>query len=155
MQTDSPGVNLMPPAVFFTCLIGGVILEWVFPSRIPLLPAGVGAALGAVIGLAGFLFMVYANDIFKRAGTNVPTNLPATAIISHGAYQFSRNPMYVGGAAFFIGIALTAGSIWLLVAFIPLAVYLIGYVIPREEAYMKRTFKDEYRDYCSRVRRWL
>ena len=52
--------------------------------------------------------------------------------------------MYLGGSLFFIGIALTAGSLWLLVAYPPLGLYLALYVIPREEAYMMRANGDDY-----------
>jgi protein-S-isoprenylcysteine O-methyltransferase Ste14 len=63
--------------------------------------------------------------------------------------------MYVGGSAFFLGIGLLVGSLWMLAAYLPLGLYLWLYLIPREEAYMERVFGDEYRTYCRRVRRWL
>ena len=99
--------------------------------------------------------MVVAHETFKRIDTNVPTNLPATTFVMQGAYRFSRNPMYVGGSAFFMGIGLMVGSLWMMAAYIPLGIYLSLYVIPREEAYMERTFGDEYKAYRSRVPRWL
>lgn len=71
-----------------------------------------------------------AHEKFKKTGANVPTNLPATTFIVQGAYRFSRNPMYVGGSAFLLGIGIMAGSWWLLVAYIPLGLYLAFYVIP-------------------------
>jgi len=63
--------------------------------------------------------------------------------------------MYLGGSLFFLGIALVAGSYWLVVAYIPLFVYFKTYVIPREEAYMSRTYGEAYRTYCRLVGRWL
>ena len=99
--------------------------------------------------------MTIAHETFKRLGTNVPTNLPATTFVVQGAYNISRNPMYVGGSAFFLGIGIAIGSLWMMAAYIPLGLYLSLYVIPREEAYMQRTFKDNYRNYCKEVRRWL
>ena len=85
----------------------------------------------------------------------MPTNLPATRFVARGAYAISRNPMYVGGSAFFLGIGFTAGSLWLLTAYLPLGLYLRLYVVPREEAYLEQTFGDDYRAYCAKVRRWL
>lgn len=38
---------------------------------------------------------------------------------------------------------------------LPLVFYFSIYVIPREEAYLKRRFGLEYADYCEKVRRWL
>ena len=155
IEHDSPGVNFMPPTVFYACLILGGILEFLFSHDFPVLPRPVHIVLGSIIGAAGFAFMVAAHEKFKRIGTNVPTNLPATTFVVQGAYNYSRNPMYVGGSVFFLGIGLAIGSLWMLAAYIPLGLYLALYVIPREEAYMERVFGDEYRTYCSRVRRWL
>ena len=152
---DSPGVNIMPPTVFYACLILGGILEFLFPHDFPVLSKPVRIVLGLILGGAGFAFMTVAHEKFKRIGTNIPTNLPATSFVVQGAYNFSRNPMYVGGSAFFLGIGLAIGSLWMLAAYVPLGLYLAFYVIPREEAYMRRVFGDDYRTYCSRVRRWL
>ena len=155
MTHDSPGVNIMPPTVFYACLILGGILEFLFPSNFPVLSKSLRIVLGLVIGGAGFAFMAVAHEKFKRIGTNVPTNLPATTFVVEGAYNFSRNPMYFGGSVFFLGIGLAIGSLWLLAAYVPLGLYLALYVVPREEAYMERVYGEEYRAYCNRVRRWI
>ena len=155
VEHDSPGVNIMPPTVFYACLILGGVLEFLFPNDFPILSKPVRLVLGLGLGGAGLVFMLIAHEKFKRIGTNVPTNLPATTFVLQGAYRFSRNPMYVGGSAFFLGIGLLVGSLWILAAYLPLGLYLWLYLIPREEAYMERVFGDEYRTYCRRVRRWL
>jgi protein-S-isoprenylcysteine O-methyltransferase Ste14 len=152
---DSPGVNIMPPLVFFGCLVSGGAMEFFVPSEFPIFSRLTRIGFGIAIGGFGFAFMMVAHETFKRIETNVPTNLPATAFVVQGTYGISRNPMYVGGSAFFIGIGLAIGSIWMLAAYIPLGLYLSLYVIPREEAYMERTFGAKYRSYCSKVRRWL
>lgn len=155
IEQDSPGVSVMPPAVFFTCLIVGGLLEFLAPRDVALIPTPVGLILGLGLGGAGFAFMMAAHQRFESIGTNVPTNLPATTFVVHGAYRFSRNPMYVGGVAFFLGIGLMADSLWMMAACIPLGLYLARYVVPREEAYLERAFGDRYRAYCLSVRRWL
>ena len=155
VEHDSPGVNIMPPTVFYACLILGGVLEFLFPHDFPILSKPMCLVLGIGLGGAGFVFMVIAHEKFKSLGTNVPTNLPATTFVLQGAYRFSRNPMYTGGSAFFLGIGLLVGSLWMLAAYLPLGLYLWLYLIPREEAYMERVFGDEYRTYCRRVRRWL
>ncbi|MGD9367840.1 MAG: isoprenylcysteine carboxylmethyltransferase family protein [Desulfobacteraceae bacterium] len=154
-EQDSPGVNLMPPMVFYTCLLLGGVLEFFIPSNIPLFTKPLRIGLGVLVGGSGFAFMMVAHETFKRISTNIPTNLPATAFVIGGAYGISRNPMYVGGSAFFLGVGLMLGSIWILAAYIPLGLYLSRYVIPREEVYLERTFGDDYKAYCRKVRRWL
>ena len=152
---DSPGVNIMPPAVFYSCLAVGGLLEFFFPTELPLFPAWLRIVLGIGIGAAGFWFMILAHEKFKAVGTNVPTNLPATTLVIQGAYRLSRNPMYVGGSAFFLGIALVVGSLWMVLTYLPLGVYLTFYVVPTEEAYMQRVYGSDYTAYCRKVRRWL
>lgn len=154
-EKDSPGVNLMPPSVFFSCLVLGVVLELLFPWEIDQIPYPALLALGMVVGGAGFAFMIFAHELFQRKETGIPTNQPATELVTTGAYRFSRNPMYVGGSGFFLGIGIIASSYWVVVASIPLILYLALYVIPSEEAYMKRSFGDSYEAYCRKVRRWL
>lgn len=121
LKQDSPGVNLMPPTVFYACLACGGILEFLFPQNLPIFSVPVRITLGLVIALAGFVFMVVAHEIFKRSGTAVSTNQPAAVFVIRGPYRFSRNPMYVGGSAFFLGMGLTVGSLWMLVLYLPLA----------------------------------
>jgi protein-S-isoprenylcysteine O-methyltransferase Ste14 len=111
--------------------------------------------IGILAGVGGFLFMMFAHEKFKTIGTNVPTNQGATECVVQGAYQFSRNPMYVGGSMFFIGMGLIAGSVWMLISYLPLGFYLLFYVVPKEEAYMERSFGDKYQVYCQKVRRWI
>ena len=152
---DSPGVTIIPPMVFYTCLTIGGTLEYMIPSTFPMIPKLVRIILGIALGGSGFAFMMIAHEKFKNLGTNVHTNLPATTFVVQGAYRLSRNPMYVGGSFFFLGIGLTVGSMWILAAYIPLGLYLSLFVIPREEIYMERTFGEDYRAYCRNVRRWL
>lgn len=155
MTQDSPGVRLIPPFVFYGCLLLGGVIELFIPSQIPLLSNHMRIVFGLLGGGLGFLFMMLAHEKFKRIKTHVHTNMPASTFITKGAYRFSRNPMYVGGSAFFLGIGLTVGSIWMMVAYLPLGLYLSRYVVPREEAYMQRTFGEDYNAYCRNVRRWV
>jgi protein-S-isoprenylcysteine O-methyltransferase Ste14 len=82
-------------------------------------------------------------------------NRPASALATGGPYHFTRNPMYVGMALLYIGLALVLNTAWPLV-FLPLVLLIIdAAVIRREERYLISAFGEEYRAYCSRVRRWL
>jgi protein-S-isoprenylcysteine O-methyltransferase Ste14 len=55
----------------------------------------------------------------------------------------------------YIGPAIAAGSAWAIALFVPLLVLMHVGVISREEGYLEREFGDMYRQYKSRVRRWL
>jgi protein-S-isoprenylcysteine O-methyltransferase Ste14 len=77
------------------------------------------------------------------------------ALLTTGPYAFSRNPMYVGWALIYAGIAFAANSLWLLV----LLPFIAGYVhivdIRKEERFLERKFGETYLAYKSRVRPYL
>jgi protein-S-isoprenylcysteine O-methyltransferase Ste14 len=75
-------------------------------------------------------------------------------VIDSGPFAVSRNPLYVGLIALYVGLALLV-SFWALVL-VPVGVALLwwGAVRP-EEQYLSATFGAEYDDYRRRVRRWL
>jgi protein-S-isoprenylcysteine O-methyltransferase Ste14 len=63
--------------------------------------------------------------------------------------------MYVGMAVLYAALALSLGVIWAL-AVLPLVIIAVDrLVIAREEPYLERKFGDQYREYKSRVRRWI
>ena len=73
----------------------------------------------------------------------------------HGPYRLTRNPAYLGMALVYIGIALLADALWVLVP-LPVVLLIIDrMVIAREERYLERKFGQEYLDYKGRVRRWV
>jgi protein-S-isoprenylcysteine O-methyltransferase Ste14 len=54
-----------------------------------------------------------------------------------------------------IGLAIALDDPWLLFVLVPFALVIRYGVVAREEAYLERKFGEVYRDYSSRVRRWL
>lgn len=151
---DSPGVVVMPPGVFLALLILGAILEWFLPPS-AFAPTMWELIVGVVIILAGFVFMMWGHGRFKTLGVNVKTILPASRLVTDGAYRFSRNPMYVGFVTMTAGFGIALASVWICAMSLPYLIYFSLYVIPREESYLARRFGAEYDSYRKRVRRWL
>jgi protein-S-isoprenylcysteine O-methyltransferase Ste14 len=95
------------------------------------------------------------NTAFQRKGTAVEPWKPTTAIVTTGPYRLTRNPAYLGMALVYIGIALLADALWVLVP-LPVVLLIIDrMVIAREERYLERKFGQEYVDYKVRARRWI
>jgi protein-S-isoprenylcysteine O-methyltransferase Ste14 len=46
------------------------------------------------------------------AGTNIPPNLPTTALVVDGIYARMRNPLYLGTTLIYVGLSVAAGSLW-------------------------------------------
>ncbi len=152
-ERDAPGVIARPPFIYLGFLALGLVLDWLWPN--PLLPETLRYILGgALIGL-GLALVMASIRCFKAAGTNFDTQKPATAILSDGPYQISRNPIYVGLTAIYagIGIALDAPGVWVML--LPALVVMHYGVILREERYLERKFGKEYLDYKTSVRRWI
>jgi protein-S-isoprenylcysteine O-methyltransferase Ste14 len=101
------------------------------------------------------MLLAWAISTITRAGSNVPTNLPTTAIVESGPYRFTRNPIYLAMMLGLVGLALAFDSLWLLAMLVPFAAVIRFGVVAREEAYLDRKFGDVYRRYRSRVRRWV
>jgi len=70
-------------------------------------------------------------------------------------YRLTRNPMYVGMALAYFGLAILGGGIVAL-GLLPVAMLVIQHgVILREEAYLEGKFGADYLRYRAAVRRWL
>jgi len=154
---DHPGVIARPPRIAYLLLAIGAILERLSPW--PLWPAGWMAVsrhgLGAGLAAIGLILMTHAIRAFRRAGTNVETPKPATALVTGGIYARTRNPMYVSLLLLFAAVAVFANSAWFALL---LAIYLVVLrfgVIAREERYLDRKFGGAYGAYRAHVRRWF
>ncbi len=152
-QKDHAGVRVPPPIIFLLPLLAGLAYDsaWALGTLAALGWMLAGGPLVAV----GLALLVASAPRHKKAGTNIEPWKPTTAIIDDGIYGYSRNPIYLGMAFVCAGIAVAAGSFAALVLLIPCLVVIRFYVIGREEAYLEAKFGDEYRDYMSRVRRWI
>ena len=150
------GVIAPPPVLFLVALLLGLALDRLLPLPLAALEADVvrWISAGALIVLGLALAAVGIRD-FSRAGTPVPTNEPTRALVTSGAHARSRNPIYLGMFLLYSGIGVAARSPWILLLTLPLAITIRYGVVAREEAYLERRFGDAYRQYKTRVRRWL
>jgi protein-S-isoprenylcysteine O-methyltransferase Ste14 len=92
---------------------------------------------------------------FSRAGTDVRPWKPSRSIVTEGVYRLTRNPMYLGLTLAYLGLAGAFSSVAALAILPLLLAYIQIAVIAREERYLAAKFGDAYRDYTSRVRRWI
>lgn len=153
-KADTAQVIVRPPLAWGLAVIAGLALSWLVP--LPFLPAALPAGwFGATVCVLALALGVWAVVTVTRAGSNVPTNRPTTAIVESGPYRFTRNPIYLGMFLVVIGLAIAFDTLWVLLMLVPFALVIRYGVVAREEAYLERRFGDVYRGYRSRVRRWL
>jgi protein-S-isoprenylcysteine O-methyltransferase Ste14 len=155
-DTAVAGVIARPPFIYLTYLLVGLALDRVLPLPVALPgPVLIQWIAGAGLIVMGVAIMAAGVLDFFRAATPVPSNQPVRALVTTGIHGWSRNPIYVGMFLLYAGIGLAAGSPWVLILALPLAITVRYGVVAREEAYLERRFGDTYRDYKARVRRWL
>lgn len=152
-QADSPRIFVPPPLMFAGTLVAALAVE-----------GKIGAIrfegdwaewLGIAVMLGGLLLIGAALGLFQLMGTRAEPWKPAGALVTIGIYRITRNPMYLGMAAAYLGAALFLHSLLAGLLLAPLIAIMDRIVISREEAYLARRFGEDYAAYRRRVRRWL
>jgi protein-S-isoprenylcysteine O-methyltransferase Ste14 len=142
-----------PPLLFAGPLAAALALHKWLPLRLPGRPAT--TAVGAALTTAGVALSASGAATFLRHRTTLVPHHPVSTLVTKGPYRISRNPMYTGLAAAYVGVALWVGTWWPLVI-APLPVLATNrWVIVPEEEYLRRRFGAEYERYQSQVRRWV
>ena len=150
---DTVGFRIWPPvAIGAPWVVGWLATQaWGDPLELGGWRIAVGAAL--------FVFFVIWNGwslwLFGRHETGLLPGQATSTIIETGPYRVSRNPLYLGLLALYLGLAFLAPSAWALILF-PVAVLLVTWgAIRPEERFLHERFGAAYDDYARRVRRWL
>jgi protein-S-isoprenylcysteine O-methyltransferase Ste14 len=152
--SDTANVLIRPTIAWPVAALAGLALDWIIPM--PFVPAAVPASwFGAIVFVLALALFAWAIATIRRAGSNVPTDSPTTAIVDTGPYRFTRNPIYVGMMLGLAGLAVAFDSLWLLILLVAFAFVIRYGVVAHEEAYLERKFGDVYRRYRVRVRRWV
>jgi protein-S-isoprenylcysteine O-methyltransferase Ste14 len=157
-EGHGPGVKFPPPLVF----VAGFVVGWVLERYVhPLWPSlSTGSewrieVFAAVLLIGGVTFSGWGMATFHRANTAIFPNRDASLLVTAGPYRFTRNPMYTGLVVAYLGVSLLWHVGWAVVL-LPLPMLAIyRFVIRREERYLTAAFGDQYREYQSRVRRWI
>lgn len=153
---ENAGVIAPPPLLALATIILGLFLDWLLPAYVLTLFLSTVSRVvigGVLIGL-GLALIVPANLAFRSAGTHAEPWKPSTALVTNGIFGWLRNPMYVGGTLFLIGLAILLASDWMLVMTVAFVVVLHFGVVRREERYLEAKFGDAYRQYRDSVPRY-
>lgn len=151
VTTSGFPLRLYPPLWFLLFAASALILSWLWPLPLPAMArqlAFVPAAVGGVLALWALL-------LFRRHDTTAHPYAEAGALVMHGPFRFSRNPMYLG-----LLMTLLALGLWLQSLSALLLAPLFVFVITRcnilpEERGLRERFGERYRDYLAQTRRWV
>jgi protein-S-isoprenylcysteine O-methyltransferase Ste14 len=153
IPADNAGVLVRPPLLYLAALLILLLLRWLWP--LPIFDHAGILWPGVALMVVSVAFGVWGRTTLARAGTSVNPGRPTTTIVASGPYRWSRNPLYVCLAFLFLGITLTLNTWWGILVLVPVLALMHFGVILREERYLDRKFGEIYRDYRSRVRRYL
>lgn len=109
---DQAGVAFHPPLLLAGSLLAGFLFGRIFP--LDTVPQWVSVPLGPTVVTASFGLFIWAVVTMRGAGGSIPTSEPTDAIVTHGPYRFSRNPIYVAMLAFQVGTGIWTGNAWYL-----------------------------------------
>jgi protein-S-isoprenylcysteine O-methyltransferase Ste14 len=150
---DTAQVLVLPPLLYGTAFVMGLLLHLVLPLHV--LPTTLARGIAVACVLVALPLALMTLRALSRAYTPVDPMKPTTALVTEGPFRYSRNPIYLALTLLYLGVAFLVNALWILLL-VALVLVVIRYgVIAREEAYLARKFGDAYRQYTTQVRRWL
>jgi protein-S-isoprenylcysteine O-methyltransferase Ste14 len=149
---DRPSYSIPPPVPPIVALILIVVLDLVAP--VEFLPLAVSLIVGIPLLVAGFGFWGWGIASLLKQGESPDPFKPTNTLLTDGALRYSRNPIYAGGTVGLLGLALlldtaTGAAVALILGL------LANQLAKEEERFLEARFGDAYRQYRSRVRRWI
>ena len=161
-RSGRPGQHLREAlfVVLAVALLAEASLAAVAPRRLPgLVP--LAPATAAVLRATGTVMVLGATALMLAAqldlGASWRVGIDEGArpgLVTGGLYRYSRNPIYVAMLTALLGFALLLPS-WISLGLLIGAGLGIRRHVRDEEAYLARTYGEEYRRYAARVGRFV
>ena len=150
-----PSAIPWPPLLFVAALAAGVLLGRLTPLPWPGLDDLAARSIGYGLGAAGIALMAWGFLTLYRANTTVLPHRRVDRLVTHGAYRFRRNPIYMGEVLALLGLAQATGNIWMALMAPAFAAGVLVLAILPEERHLEARFGEAYLDYKARTRRWF
>src|SRR6476646_1825514 len=150
---DNPGVAVLPPFLYGGAFLIVLALRWIWPM--PIFVQAMALWPGLALVVLAVAIATWGRRTMRSAGTNVNPMRPTTAIVTSGPFRFSRNPLYFSMTLLYFGLTLAFNTWWGIVVLVPLLIIMHYGVVLREERYLEQKFGETYRQYRSKVRRYL
>jgi len=145
--------SILPPTYFLIILIFLIIFYFVFPIERFIFPPF--NYLGSIFILFGLILNLWTDSLLKKNKTTVKPFILPTKLITKGPFKISRHPIYLGMSIILFGTAIICGT-WIAFIFPIIFMILMEILfISREERNLINIFKDDYKKYKNKTRRWL
>lgn len=111
--------------------------------------SGYLVALGDILVALGFylVFLVFKENSFASGTIEIGDD---QKVVTTGPYALVRHPMYIGALVMLVGVPPALGSLWGLLAIVPMTLVLVWRLLD-EEKFLARNLAG-YSDYQSKVR---
>lgn len=106
-----------------------------------------------LIGTIGLIWGVIVHSTQSPKG--MEWALDRSYLLTRGVYGVSRHPMYLSELTLLLGWVIFYGSVSLVITWVVFYLFFNYYAMPLEERVLEAHFGESYREYKSRVRRWL
>ena len=155
-STDNAGVIARPPLLYLAALIACFLLRWQLPAAHRRADGGDDASSALRWAPCRSASVCGAGRRCLPAGTNLDPMATTTAIVDR-RYRIASRAIRSTSRWPDSSLDFTLGfnDWWGVVVLLPLLAVMHGGVVLREEHYLERKFGDEYRQYQSRVARYL
>jgi protein-S-isoprenylcysteine O-methyltransferase Ste14 len=153
-KIDRKDFLILPFVIFYFYTVFALAFDWPVTSAHPLFRAPAVSWLGAVLCLLGLSLLLWSVFSFGRSfRVGIDADRP-DALVTTGAFAFSRNPIYVAFFAILVAEFLVFLN-WVLLVYILAASWLFHRQVLLEESYLKQHYGPDYADYSQRVRRYF
>ena len=154
-KMKGPTLRVPPPALTLLCLFGLVLTRWILSGLTFKFSGQIFVSI--ILVVTGIAIGLIAIRRFYQVDTTVlPDEMDSSsALVTGGIFKISRNPMYFGMATVIAGVGVGLGT-WVMLPILGLFIFWItkNQIKPEEHALVK-IFGSEFKDYKSKVRRWV
>jgi len=138
--------------------VAGVVPWWMSRWRVSNSLPGFMAlrVMGALLMAVGFVLLMETFVRFAIQGIGTPAPVyPTKHLVVKGSYRHVRNPMYVAVVSLILGQGMVLGNVQVFVYGLCAWAAMHLFVLLYEEPTLRRTFAQEYEDFCTHVPRWI
>ena len=153
INSEAPNVKIIPPLVYLAGIVIGLLASIWMPTKVG--PNLLAWTVGGILAVCGAVLTGSALLKFKDVGTTVRPDRAASTLVIAGPYKITRNPMYLGLALVYLGIAIAGQSVWALILLPVVLIIIQRGAIEPEEAFLEKRFGAAYVSYKEQVRRWI
>ncbi len=141
-------------SIFALGLFIGVLLDIFFPMRFMMEPLNQYIGLGLVVLATLVIYSAekHGEEYSTKRKSNTVSHIEH---FSAGPYKYTRNPKYLGLSFLLIGLGLILNTPFIIGTSILSGIIVNIYFVGKEEALLEQRHGELYKEYKSKVRKWL